>query len=303
MSAPDRLYILAFDHRGSFQKKMFGIDGEPSPEERETISSAKSLIYEGLEKALELGCDPRSTGALVDEEFGADVARKARARGLTLAMPMERSGQKVFDFEFGDDFPAHIEEFDLDYAKVLVRYNPEGDEESNAAQRDRLRRLSDHLAGRGDRGFLFELLVPAEDHQLARVDGDAGRYDREVRPGLMVTAIEQLREAGIEPDVWKIEGLDDRADCERIAALTRDGGRDHVTCVVLGRGADDEQVADWLRAAAPVEGYRGFAIGRSIWWGSVAGWLEGSLSREQAAERIASSYRGFIDVYQQAAAT
>jgi myo-inositol catabolism protein IolC len=297
-----KLYILAFDHRGSFIKR-FGIEGDLAPEDIRRIADGKYLIFEGIEAALERGADPSVTGALVDEQFGgpARVPEQAKARGIKLAMPVEKSGQKEFDFEYGDNFGAHIERYDPDFSKVLVRYNPDGDGEMNRRQAERLSRLSKWLQER-DRKFLFELLVPAEEAQLASVDGDSDRYDAELRPELMRRAIAELQEAAVEPDVWKIEGVDERADCERIAAQCRAGGRDGVVCVVLGRGADEDKVDHWLRQGAPVQGYVGFAIGRSIWDDPLKGFIDGSLSRENAAALIADNYLRFIEVYASAEA-
>ena len=295
------LYILAFDHRGSFQKKFFGISGAPSPEETERISDAKRVIYEGFRTALDLGAPKDACGILVDEQFGGDVPREAVKDGLILAMPVEKSGQNEFDFEYGSSFGEHIEEFDPSFSKVLVRYNPEGDADMNRRQTARLKELSDWLRDR-DRRFLFELLVPAEEGQLQQFGGDADRYDKEVRPALMLEAIRALQDAGVDPDVWKIEGIDRREDCERIAEQVRAGGRDHVVCVVLGRGADDAAVEHWLQQGAGVAGYVGFAIGRTIWWDALKAYVDGNLDREEAARRIASSYRRFIDVYTTAAA-
>jgi 5-dehydro-2-deoxygluconokinase len=298
-----KLFVLAFDHRGSFTKR-FGIEGDPTAEQLERLSDGKHLIFEGIEDALERGAEASVTGALVDEQYGAPthVPQEARSRGIKLAMPVEKSGQDEFDFEYGEDFGAHIERYDPDFSKVLVRYNPDGDGEMNRRQAERLRRLSDWLHEH-DRKLLFELLVPAEDAQLESVDGDADRYDSELRPGLMLRAIAELQGAGIESDIWKIEGVDRRADCERIAAQCQADGRDGVVCVVLGRGADDNKVDHWLRQGAPVEGYVGFAIGRSIWGDPLKGWIDGDLSREDAASRIADNYLRFIEVYAAAADT
>jgi myo-inositol catabolism protein IolC len=297
-----KLYILAFDHRGSFQKKMFGIEGDPTEEETETIADAKHLIFEGMLKAVEACVDPRVTGVLVDEQFGApkNIPGETKDRGLLLAMPVEKSGQSEFDFEYGDDFGAHIEQFDPHFSKVLVRFNPEGDAEMNRRQAERLRRLSDWLRER-DRKFLFELLVPAEDEQLEKVGGDTDRFDAELRPELMIRAIEELQEAGIEADVWKIEGIETQEDCERIVQTARRDGRDGVICVVLGRGANDEKVEHWLRQGAPVEGYAGFAIGRTIWWDALKGFLDGDLERDAAAQQIGEKYLRFVEVYNEAA--
>jgi myo-inositol catabolism protein IolC len=294
-----KLYILAFDHRGSFQKKMFGIEGDPTAEQTATISDAKHLIFEGLLKAVELGAPRDVAGALVDEQFGGDVPTQARAHGLRLAMPVEKSGQDLFDFEYGEDFGSHIERFESDFSKVLVRYNPEGDAAQNRDQLDKLRRLSDWLRAH-DRRLLFELLVPAEQHQLESVGGDQERYDAELRPELMRRAIVEAQDAGIAVDVWKIEGVDERADCEMLVSQARAGGRDGVVCVVLGRGADDAKVDHWLSQAAPVDGFVGFAIGRSIWWDPLKGFLAGDVDRADAAARIADNYLRFINVYERA---
>jgi myo-inositol catabolism protein IolC len=296
-----KLYILAFDHRGSFQRKMFGIEGDPTPEQTQTIADAKHLIFEGLLKAAEAGAEPGVTGCLVDEQFGGDVPAEAKERGLVLAMPVEKSGQNEFDFEYGEQFGEHIERFDPDFSKVLVRYNPDGDAEMNRRQTERLRQLADWLHER-DRKFLFELLVPAEEAQLEQVGGDTDRYDAELRPELMRRTIVEFQEAGVEPDVWKIEGIDAQADCEKIAATARRDGREGVICVVLGRGADDAKVEHWLRQGAPVEGYAGFAIGRTIWWDALKGFLDGSLERDAAAQRIADNYLRFVSVYREAEA-
>jgi myo-inositol catabolism protein IolC len=286
-----KLYILAFDHRGSFQKKMFGIETDPTPEETERIADAKHLIYEGMVKAVEAGGVPGDQiGVLVDEQFGGAIPRQAKEHGLLLAMPVEKSGQDEFDFQYGDDFGEHIEQFDPDFSKVLVRLNP-----------DRLKRLADWLHEH-DRKFLFELLVPAEPQQLESVGGDTDRYDAELRPELMRRAIEQAQDFGVEVDIWKIEGVDEQHDAEMLAEQTRKGeGREGVVCVLLGRGASDDKVDLWLRQAAPVNGFVGFAIGRSIWWDALKGFLDGSTPREAAAQQIADNYLRFIRVYEEAA--
>jgi len=294
-----KLFILAFDHRGSFQKKFFGIQGEPDAEQTAIIADAKHLIFEGILQAVGAGADAAATGVLVDEQFGSTVPQEAHEKGLKLAMPAERSGQNMFDFQYGDEFGAHIESFNPDFTKVLVRYNPEGNSEENVEQLGKLKRLSDWLRAH-DRKFLFELLVPAEDAQLETVGGDSDRYDTELRPALMRQAIAEIQDAGIEVDIWKIEGVDERSDCEMLVAQARTGGRAGVSCVVLGRGADDAKVDAWLTAAAPVDGYIGFAIGRSIWWDPLKAYVDGKIERAAGARKIAENYLRFIAVYERA---
>jgi myo-inositol catabolism protein IolC len=293
-----KLYILAFDHRGSFQKKMFGIQGDPTPEETETIDDAKRLIFEGMLEAVSRGADASATGVLVDEQFGSDIPQQAREHGLTLAMPVEKSGQNEFDFEYGADFGSHIERFNPDFSKVLVRYNPDDDPVLNKRQLERLKVLADWLHAH-DRKFLFELLVPSTDDQLASVDGDSDRYDAELRPELMRQSIEEIQNFGIEVDIWKIEGVDHRDDAVMLAEQARAGeGREGVTCVVLGRGASTEKVEEWLKAASTVEGFIGFAIGRSIWWDALKSFLADELDRSETASQIANNYLHFVEVYE-----
>lgn len=292
-----KLYILAFDHRGSFEK-MFGISGRaPTPEEAARISDAKSLIFEGFRRAVQNGVPKEAAGVLVDGQYGPQVARAAREEGYLFAMPVEKSGQAEFDFEHGERFGEKILEFDPAFSKVLVRYNPEGDQGMNERQTVRLKLLSDWLHER-DRKFLFELLVPAERHQLEAAGGHEERYDTEIRPQLMMTAIAELQDAGVEPDIWKIEGIESRDQCRAIAELVRRDGRDQVSCVVLGRGASDAKVDEWLRAGAGLPGYIGFAIGRSIFGDAVKALAAGSSDRESGAAAIAAKYRRFIDVYE-----
>jgi myo-inositol catabolism protein IolC len=290
------LHLLAFDHRGSFERDLFHASRPLSDRARDGIVDAKDLIFEGFLRAVDRGAPRLGAGVLVDEEFGASVAQRAKTGGFVLAMPVERSGQAEFDFEYGERFGDHIEAFDPTFAKVLVRYNPEGEHELNRRQTERLAELGAWLSTQGPK-YLFELLVPPTNEQLKRVDKDQGRYDRDVRPDLVVETLRALQAGGVEPDVWKIEGLDTAASCERVVAQARSGGREGVSCVVLGRGADEARVLEWLRVAATVAGFEGFAVGRTLWEEPLAEFLSGAISRSDAAERIAARYaetvRGF----------
>ena len=292
------LYILPFDHRGSFETKMFGWSGALSADQTAQIAAAKRVIYDGLKSAIAAGVPKATAGVLVDEQFGAAILRDAAANGLTTACPAEKSGQEEFDFEYGDDFAAHIEAFHPTFCKVLVRYNPAGDAALNRTQAARLKRLSDYLRAANRSRFMFELLVPPERTQLAALGGDARAYDVSLRPELMVQVIEALQDAGVDPDVWKIEGLDRREDCERIVAAARRGGRDRVGCIVLGRGEDDRKVHEWLGIAAGVPGFIGFAVGRTDFWEPLVGFRAGKLTRDAAVSEIARRYREFVDIFE-----
>jgi len=292
------LYVLPFDHRGSFETKMFGWEGPLSAEQTAQIAAAKQVIYDGFKAAVAAGVPREKAAILVDEEFGAAILRDAAAEGYATACPAEKSGQAEFDFEYGDDFAQHIELFHPTFCKVLVRYNPEGDQALNRRQAARLTRLSEYLHAKSRSQFMFELLVPAEKAQLQRLNDDKKAYDLELRPRLMVGAIRELQDAGVEPDVWKIEGLDRREDCERIVAIARRGGRDRVGCIILGRGEDEKKVREWLTIAAGVPGFIGFAVGRTDFWEPLVGWRAKQTTREHAVAEIARRYREFVDIFE-----
>jgi 5-dehydro-2-deoxygluconokinase len=294
------LYVLPFDHRESFETKMFGWHGDLTAEQTAEIAAAKQVIYDGFQAAVVGGVPKRKAAILVDEQFGAAILGDAAKQGYTTACPAEKSGQEEFDFQYGADFARHIETIRPTFCKVLVRYNPEGDEELNRRQASRLRQLSDYLHSQSQSRFMFELLVPAEKAQLDRLQGDKAAYDLELRPQLMVQVIQQLQEAGVEPDVWKVEGLDRHEDCERIVAVAQRDGRNKVGCIILGRGENDEKVLDWLRIAAGVNGFIGFAVGRTDFWEPLVSLRAKRIPREVAVVQIADRYREFARTFEQA---
>src|SRR5262249_28434993 len=296
------LYILPFDHRGSFESKMFGWHGDLTAAQTAEIAAAKQVIYDGFKAAVKAGVPKEKAGILVDERFGAAILRDAASHGYTIACPAEKSGQAEFDFEYGEDFAAHIESFHPTFCKVLVRYNPEGDQAMNRRQAARLKRLSDYLHDKRESLFMFEMLVPAEQAQLDLVGGNKKDYDLEIRPRLMTQAIVQLQDAGVEPDVWKIEGLDRREDCEKIVAAARREGREQVGCIVLGRGEDDQKVSEWLKTAAGVSGFIGFAVGRTDFWQPLVDFRANKITRDAAVAGMARRYREFVDPFESARA-
>jgi myo-inositol catabolism protein IolC len=295
------LDILPFDHRHSYITGVFHWQEPLTPDQVEEIVASKQVIYDGFKAAVVDPAVRGRAGILVDEAFGAALLRDAAAHGYITCVSTEKSGQDEFDFEYGAAFAQHIQSVNPTFAKVLVRYNPDGDPAMNARQAERLHRLSDYLA-RTRRLFMFELLVPPERDQLERVGGSRAAYDRELRPGLMVDTIRALQDAGVEPDVWKIEGLDRRGECERIVEAARRDGRATVGCIVLGRGSDEQAVVRWLTVAAGVQGFIGFAVGRTTWLDAVTKWRAHTISREVAVAQIAKRFREWAAIFEHVSA-
>jgi myo-inositol catabolism protein IolC len=295
------LYILPYDHRSSFEKGLYGWSGKLTADQTAQIARTKGVIYDAFKLALARGLDQRRAGILVDEQFGAAILRDAARNGFIIAMPAEKSGQDEFEFEYGDAWAEHIEAFKPTFVKVLVRYNPEDDAAMNQRQAARLKQLADYCHAHGHY-FMFELLVPPTHEQMDRLDGDHNLYDVELRPSLMVATIKELQAAGVEPDVWKIEGLDHRADCAMVAETARRDGRDKVGCIILGRGSNDRKVEEWLRNAAGVPGFIGFAVGRTSFWEPLVALRDGKTSREDAVKEIARRYLEWVSVFERPAA-
>jgi myo-inositol catabolism protein IolC len=295
------LYLLPFDHRHSYVTGMFGFKPPLAQAEHDRVADSKQIIYEGFRQALAGGVPQECAGILVDEEFGANILRDAVAHGHVTALSVEKSGSEEFEFEYGAAFAEHIRRFNPTFAKVLVRYNPQGDAVLNERQTARLRELSDFCRRAGSR-FMFELLVPPTPAQMAGVKGSQQTYDSDVRPGLMMQTLRTLQDAGVEPDIWKIEGLDRREDCERMVETARRDGRRGVSCIVLGRGADEKKVVAWLETAAAVTGFIGFAVGRTTFWDAIADYEAHKATRQEAAARIAGRYLEWVAIFRRAAA-
>ncbi len=293
------LYLLPFDHRRSYVTGMFKFTPPLTAVEHRVVVDSKRVIYDGFRQAVDSDVPIARAGILVDEEFGADILRDAVRSGCVTALSTEKSGSNEFEFEYGPAFAEHIETFAPTFAKVLVRYNPEGDAALNRRQVARLTQLSDYCRTAGQL-FMFELLVPATQAQMERVRMDRWTYDLRLRPELTLETIRVLQDAGVEPDVWKIEGLDRREDCERVVETARRDGRHDVGCIVLGRGADQRKVVAWLEIAASVPGFIGFAVGRTTFWDAVADYEAHKASKQEAASRVARRYREWAAIFERA---
>ena len=295
-SAAEPLLILAMDHRASFGRSLFGVrDDQPVPGQRAAMQAAKQLIYAGLVQARRrlLGGRP---GVLVDERYGQAVIDQARSDGTILAVPVERSGRDWFELEWGRDWLEHVCSIRPEFAKVLIRDNPEFPAPQREQQFGLLRQVSEALAEQGV-PLLYELLVPATSGQLAEAGGTPGGYDRDIRPGLVIQVIADNQAAGVEPAIWKVEGLETAEAARAVVAQMRSGGRDGVRAIVLGRDAPADRLDHWLAVAAPVDGFVGFAIGRSIWEDPISDHNQGRATEEQTISRIAERYLDFARQY------
>jgi myo-inositol catabolism protein IolC len=290
------LYLLPFDHRHSYLSGMFHFSPPLDPAQRRAVIHSKRVIYDGFREAVMAGVPAAYAGILADEEFATEILRDATSRGYVTALSTEKSGSEEFELEYGTAFAKHIENFRPTFAKALVRYNPEGDAALNARQTLQLRLLSDYCRSVGPK-FMFELLIPPTQAQQARASSEGVSYELRIRPALMLQAIRALQDAGVEPDIWKIEGLDLREDCERVVETARRGGRLGVGCIVLGHAAEPRKVAQWLEVAGSVPGFLGFAVGRTTFWDAIADLRDNKATRDEAVSRIAQRYAAWAEIF------
>lgn len=290
------LYILPFDHRGSFTK-MFGVnERELDQEKTNMLADYKHVIFEAFLKSLQKGVPKEKSAILVDEQFGAKIHEEARAQNITHILTIEKSGQEEFDFEYGDKFAEHIKKFKPEYVKVLVRYNPESDRTLNERQCQRLKTVSDFCKSNGYK-FLFELLAIATPAQLNQVGGDQEKYEQTLRWQVMVDSIKEIQSRGIEPDIWKIEGLNDLTQMQAVVETARREGRSEVGVVVLGRGESEEKVKIWLSVAAKIPGVVGFAVGRTVFKQPLIDLHQTKISRDECSQKISENFKGFVDLF------
>jgi myo-inositol catabolism protein IolC len=296
----DPLFIMAMDHRGSFGKTLFGVkDDQPTPEQKAGMVDAKQLIYQGLAQAapeLSVG----RAGVLVDEEYGQGVIEAVTRQTMVLAVPLEASGHDWFELQWPDDWAEHLRSIGPDYAKVLVRDNPDLPPDQRRTQLGRLARVSATLHELGV-PLIYELLVPATAEQLDRAGGDPARYDRELRPDLVTQVIAENQDAGIEPALWKVEGLETTEAAQQVAGQARRDGRD-ADLIVLGRDAPLDRLNHWLAVASQLEAFVGFAIGRSIWEDAIRDWTHGRLDDSQTSKQVAAKYLEFCEQWRPAPA-
>jgi myo-inositol catabolism protein IolC len=286
-------FVLAVDHRRPHLGALLGLPDEPGPEHAATIGAVKAAVAAGVDAAIGAGADPASAGLLIDEEHGTAPARSAVAAGRLVVMPVEDSGRDRFTLA-DPGIVDRVAAIGPRGVKALVRYNVDGDPDANRESEAGLRDLAARLPRPGPE-LMVEVIVPPTPRQLDDA-GSAERFARTRRPALAARAIAALFDAGIDPDRWKVEGVDDLDDA---AALADAAGRDGRTprLVVLGAGAPTARVDAWLRVAARTPGWTGFAVGRTLWWDAARELVAGRIGADEVTARVAAAFRHAIEVY------
>lgn len=290
------LFILPFDHRSSFSK-LFGFTSPNlSPEEKEIITKAKEIIYMAFEKAVSSGISKEQAAILIDEEYGDKIIRDAISKNYNIILTTEKSGHKEFTFEYGDEFGKHIEKYAPQFVKALIHYNPNDDPLSKMRQQQKLEILSNYCHQNSYK-FLLEVLISPTEQQLKNVSSNIQRYDVEIRPNLTAKAIEELQNSHVEPDIWKIEGMESEDSYKIVVLQIQKEYRENVGIVILGRAERQDKVEEWIKVGRKIKGIVGFAVGRTVFWEPLTEYKNGKITKEQAIEMISNKFIYFYNLF------
>jgi myo-inositol catabolism protein IolC len=292
------LYILPFDHRTTFAQKFFNRNSieDLSSEEHELITEYKKIVYEGFKKAVQNGIPKERAAILIDEEFGDEILKDAKENGFIILLTTEKSGQEEFEFQYGGDFPTHIEKYNPQFVKVLIKYNPEDAQDLKKRQLEKLKTISDFCIVKGFK-FLLEVLIIPTKSQNEIIKNSKEEFDNSLRPHLTIRMMKELQTAEVEPDVWKLEGFDSKENYTEIVKVARESGRSSVSLVVLGRGENEEKVDEWLKIGKDVVGIIGFAVGRTVFWQAILDFRNSVKSRDEAVVQISENFTNFYKIF------
>ena len=294
-NARSDISMLAFDHRTSAAKKLFGASAL-SPGDASSLAEAKTLIAESALSAVPHIGSESEVSILADPEYGLGAVAKAHEAGTPVALALERSGLRELSLLDGELLAAALDgTAPVRWGKVLVRWNPGDSEGRKTANLQALESARTLCQSKGME-FLLELIVPATPADMELVGDSEDRFQRELLRFRLPEAIWELTHQLGPPHLWKIQGVESPAVCQAVAeAATQDGATPRI--VVLGAAADPAQISRWFHSSAAASAYCGFAIGRSIWENPIRNWLLGHAGRKQTKQLIASNFLQHVDDY------
>ncbi len=295
-SYPDNLYLLPFDHRSSFIKAFFNNPKQLDAQQKKLIIQYKKYIFDGFLLALGYVKNPADCAIMIDEEFGLDIIKSAQHKNIIVALSTEKSGSKVFSLAYGNQFNKHILKIKPNLVKALVRYNPVN-KQVNQTQLKRLKQLHDWCQDNSYK-FMLESLIPPTPAQLKRFKNKRELYDAKLKPSLTVKMINEFRQAGIEPDIWKIEAFENQEDWPEIVDLIREKENTReVGIIMLGRGESFAKIKFWMNIA-PKHLLNGFAVGRTVFLRPLLDFHHKKITKNQAIKQIAKNYLELVKYWQ-----
>jgi len=288
------LYILPFDHRNTFLKSMYHVD-TLNEKQIEQIKEFKKIIYLGFKWAIKKGVPKENAAILIDDQYGKEVMQLAKEDRVAVLYTLEKSGVEFVEFAHAN-WQEKVKQYNPEFCKMLVKYNPD-DENLQKEQKLSVLKIASDFTHENGYKFLIEPLIPATNQQLTKVNNNKDEYDQKIRPLLTIAMIKEMQEAGVEPDIWKLEGMNLEDDYKNVVRQARFDNRENVSVVILGRGANFEKVSNWLRVGAKVNGVIGFAVGRTIFWEALEEYREGKISSGDAVIKIGGNFMKCYEIF------
>ncbi len=277
------LLLLPFDHRSSFSKNILKLEGDPKDKEIEEIKYLKAMIFEAFLWVWKNDSFPEELGILADEAYGKEILEKANKLGIITSVSVEKSGQDIFDFEYGEKFGEHIQQVNPTYIKALVRYNPQN-KEINQKQLVNLQKL-ENFCQQNQKQLLFELLVPPNTKEAQ----DMENFETQIRPKETAEAILEISQI-IHPKIWKLEGFS-KEGWEMVLKVIPQESK----VIVLGRGEDPQKVDFWLQEAVRFPNIIGFAVGRTVFMPPLVKFLAKELLESEAIVQISKNFERLVN--------
>jgi 5-dehydro-2-deoxygluconokinase len=277
---PDRVYMLAADHRWQWEEFC---DARALPRER--ISEVKRLAFDAFLRAREQSAAVRESGALlVDQQYSSAVIAEALQTGLTVGTPAEKAGAVPLAWAT-EPFSAALTGA---FAKVLARYRSDDDPAVLAEQWAKLEALQAWCRGAG-KPFVLEVLV-------ARKQEPEDGFEASGRPAMLAAFIAEAYRRGLAPEFWKIEGTLAAQGARTIDAAI--AANPSCRQIILGKAAELSTIDRWFSACADSATATGFAIGRSVFWEPSAAYLTGAKTADHAAAMICDNYLHLVGAWE-----
>ena len=283
------LFIFAADHRHNLTTGILNINKEPNNKQLEILHDFKAMILESQQLAIKNGVNKENCFLLMDEDYGNKTLINAKKDGINIIIPVEKSGSKIFEFDYGSRFIDHIEKFKPSYVKVLIYFNPENKDDNEKTLKN-LRILNNYLVNT-EYKFLLEMLVEPTQEQLNKYGKKD--FDIKLRPDLTIESIKEINKAGIYPNIWKLEGYSRKEDIDKVSLEV---GNSKI--VILGRYETMNTVLKWIKIGTMNNKVIGFAVGRTIFEDTLKKYYHKKTTREKAIRVMSSKYKKIAYFYE-----
>ncbi|MEE8045582.1 MAG: hypothetical protein V3T49_01950 [Dehalococcoidia bacterium] len=283
----DPIFFVALDDRVDLCTDILDTSGEPTAADREQAANLKRVVYDGITTAIENGLAKSSVALWADSDLGESVLLRAKATSMTTA---SSPGNGLHS----------LGKLNVDYTAVQLTFNPDGAQDSRIELLGRLKIVSDRAKGESI-PLMIELDAIPTATQIEMYGSPA-----DARAMMLLTSIQQLQDAGVDPAIWAIEPPEDDVFTTAIAAqIHLDDRSGKLLLVVAGDLAAGQVGNDMreyekqvIRVASRTHGIAGVLIGPGAYYRYLVQLHEGIIQRDEAVEVIASRISDISEIFE-----